>query len=115
MSELKMLTIQQLITKEAILFIHKVLFNERPSSILKFVTYGVKESQGVRKVCKPRIKYEHNSDKVRQSLLYRSVFLYGLLDYELRFFIPKKLSKYLQENIIYIFPHDKILKQKIEN
>ena len=90
------------------------MFNERPSSILKFLTYGVNESQGVRKVHKPRVKYEHNSYKERQSLLYRSVFLYGYLDYELRLYNPKKLSTYLQENIIYIFPHNKILKQQVE-
>ena len=43
MKELKMLTVHQMIMKDAILFIHKVLFNERPSGLMKFITFGGKE------------------------------------------------------------------------
>ena len=80
---------------------------------MKFITYGTKESEMVRKVHKPRIKFEHNSTKVRQSLLYSSICLYGLLEYDLRLYNPKKLSKHLKENMNYIFPHDNIMRQHI--
>ena len=113
MKEIKMLTVYQMIMKDAILFIHKVLFNEKPSSIMKFITYGAKKNKMVRRVHKPRIKFEHNSTKVRQSLFYSSIYLYGLLEYDPRLYNPKKLAKYLQENMIYIFPHNKILRQQI--
>ena len=68
----------------------------------------------VRKVRKPRVKIETKSTKLRNTLIYNSVFLYGQLEDDLRLYNPKKLSKYLKENMIYIFPHDKILRQTID-
>ena len=77
MKELKMLTIYQMIMKDVILFIHKVVFNERPSGLFKFITVGGKENKMVRKVRKPRDKIETKSTKLRNSLIYNSVFLYS--------------------------------------
>ena len=109
--ELKFLTIQHLIVKESILFIHRVLFNQLPVSIFNLVTYGNDDITNVRRVRYPRMKIQHKSEGVRQSLLYRSIFLLNELGYEFHYYNPKKLSKYLQENIYYIFPHNKIAKQ----
>ena len=109
--ELKMLTIYQMIMKDAILFIHKVIFNKKPSAIFKFITFGGKENSAVRRVRKPRIKIETNSSKVRYSLLYNSIYLYCKLEDKIRLYNPKKLAKYLKENILYIFLHDNILRQ----
>ena len=114
MKELKMLTIHHLIVKETILFIHKVIFNTSPDSINELLTYSVNGSQNIRSIRKPRVKVNHNSEKVRQSLIYRSVFHYNLLQYDLRMYNPKKLSKYLQNNIIYIFPNNIIPKNKTQ-
>ena len=63
MKELKMLTIYQMIMKDAILFIHKVIFNEKPNGLFKFITFGTKDNIMVRKVRKLRVK-------LRQNLLY---------------------------------------------
>ena len=56
------------------------------------------------------MKYNHISDTVKQSLFYRSIYLYNLLEYDIKCYNPKKLSKYLQKNIKYIFPNNKIPK-----
>ena len=114
MKELKMLTIHQMIMKDAILFIHKVIFNEKPNGLFKFITYGARDNIMVRQVRKPRVKIETKSTKLRNTLIYNSVFLYCQLEDDLRLYNPKKLSKYLKDNMIYIYPHDKILRQSID-
>ena len=114
MKELKMLTVYQMIMKDAIIFIHKVIFNEKPNSIMKLITFGTKENGNVRKVRKPRIKNDHKATMVRQSLFYNAIYLYGQLECDLRLYNPKKLSKYLKENMLYIFPHDKIMRQQVD-
>ena len=42
MNKLKFMTVQHMITKEAILFIHKIIFNQSPASIHDMITYGNK-------------------------------------------------------------------------
>ena len=112
MKEVKMLTVHHLIIKESIGFIHKIIFNENPKCIFKLLEYNSQESGNIRKVRKMRIKYDIIYEKVRQSLLYRSLFLLNTLEYDLRSMNPKKLSQYLKENIIYIFANNKIPKNE---
>ena len=112
MKEVKMLTVHHLIIKESIGFIHKIIFNENPKCIFKLLEYNSQESGNIRKVRKMRIKYDIIYEKVRQSLLYRSLFLLNTLEYDLRSMNPKKLSRYLKENIIYIFANNKIPKNE---
>ena len=56
------------------------------------------------------MKTSHKSQKVTNSLFFRSLYLYNSLEIEVRNLNPKKMSKYLQENIKYIFPFNKIPK-----
>ena len=114
MKELKMLTIQHMIIKESIGFIHKVIFNENPTCIFNLLTFNEAENVNIRKVRKMRVKGNLNSEKVRQSLIYRSLFLFNTLEYDVRCYSPKKFSKYLGENIAYIFIHNHIPKQNSE-
>ena len=107
-----MLTVHHLIMKESIGFIHKIIFNENPKCIFKLLEYSSQESENIRKVRKMRIKYDIIYEKVRQSLLYRSLFLLNTLEYDHRSMNPKKLSRYLKENIIYIFANNKIPKNE---
>ena len=65
----------------------------------------------IRSIRKARIAITYQSEKIKNSLLYRSLFLYNSLEYDIRQFNPKKLSKYLKENINYIFPHNRIPKE----
>ena len=110
MNTLKFITVQHMITKKAILFIHKIIFNQSPASIHDMITYGNKNDT-IRSVRKPRMKIQFNCEKMKHSLFYRSIFLYNSLDYDVRQFNPKKLTKYLKDNIQYIFPHNKIPKE----
>ena len=52
----------------------------------------------------------HTSENVTNSLFYRALFFYNKLDYDVRLYNPKKLSRYLKSNIIYMFPNNKIPK-----
>ena len=110
MKELKWLTIYQLITKESILFLHKVIYNDKPLAINEFITFSLSKSDFYRKSRKPIISEYHDSKKVRKSLIYMSIFLFNKLPDEIRNKNPKRLSKFLQENIHYYFPFDRILK-----
>ena len=110
MSTMKLLTIHHMIVKETIMFVHKIFFNNSTNSILKLFTYSINDRTNLRANRKPIIKKRHMSEKVTQSLLYRALFLYSKLEDETRIYNPKKHSKYLQENIIYIFPNNKIQK-----
>ena len=110
MNKLNFMTVHHMITKEAIIFMHKIIYNQSPTALHDLISYGYNEDN-VRKVRKPRIKLQHQSEKVKDSLLYRSIFLYNSLEYDVRQFNPKKLTKYLKENIQYIFPYHKIPKE----
>ena len=88
MAELNMVTIHHLIIKETIQFIHKIIYNNSPSSITKLITYSMHKSQNIRSVRIPRILKLHSAEKVSQSLFYRAVYLYNELDYETRIYNP---------------------------
>lgn len=110
MNKLKFMTIYHMITNESILFIHKITYNPSPDAIHNLISYGYNDIN-VGKVRKPRVKEKCTSSKLRDSLLFRSIFLHNSLEYDLRNYNPKKLIKYLKENIQYIFPYHKILKE----
>ena len=110
MRELKFLTIHSMITSESILYIHKVIYNSSPTSIHKYISY--RKTDTVRTAKKPRIINHTNSPKLKNSLLHRSIYIYSLLEYDIKQYNPKKLSQYLKENITFIFPHNKITKDE---
>ena len=110
MKELNMVTIHHMIMKESIMFIHKVLFNGGPHVILKMMTFSLNNNPNIRSVRKPMMANYHKSQKVIQSLFYRSIHLYNMLDHDLKLYNPKKLSKHLQKYIQYLFPNNKIPK-----
>ena len=103
MNKLKFMTIYHMITKESILFIHKILYNQSLDAINNLITYGYNDNN-VCKVRKPRVKAICNSSKLRDSLLFRSIFLHNSLEYDLKNYNPKKITKYLKEKILYTFP-----------
>ena len=108
MAELKILTVHQLVMKESIQFIHKILTNKSPGVIFKL--FSQSKMENIREVRKYRVIESHKSNKVTNSLYFRALYLFNCLENEVRNFKVKKLSKYLQDNIMYIFPHNKIPK-----
>ena len=89
MSELKLLTVHHLVVKESILFIHKIMFNNCPDSIANMITHSINERTNIQSSRKPMMKHSHLSDKVTQSLFYRSLYLYNLLEFDIKCFNPK--------------------------
>ena len=108
MSELRIQTVHQMIVRESIQFIHKVLSKKSPGVIYElFIQSNLENVRGVRKY---RVKNIHKSSKVTNSLFYRAIYFLNCLDNEVRNYNVKKLSKYLQDNIRYIFPYNKVPK-----
>merc|ERR1712175_8816 len=108
MSELRIQTVHLMIVRESIQFIHKVLSKKAPGVIYElFIKSNLENVRGVRKY---RVKNNHKSSKVTNSLYYRAIYLFNCLETEVRNYKVKKLSKYLQDNIKYIFPYNKVPK-----
>ena len=114
MDELEWLTVHHMIIKESIIFIHKVIFENVPPAITNFYTFSLSNSQNIRSIRKPTIKYMSEFENARQSLIYRSVYLYNSLPDEYRTFNPKKLSGYLNFYIKQNIPNNKIPKNHIQ-
>ena len=110
MAELRILTVQQMIMKESVQYIHKVLINKSPGVIFNLFCQSNCKQDNIREVRKFMVKITHKSNKVTNSLFYRALYLYNCLSTEVRNYKVKKLSKYLQDNIKYIFPYNKIPK-----
>ena len=103
MTELKILTVHQLVMKESIQFIHKILINKSPGVIFNLFTQSNCKVDNIRGVRKFRVKLSHKSNKVTNSLFYRSLYLFNCLEIDVCNYKVKKLSKYLQDNLKYIF------------
>ena len=97
-----------MVMKESIQFIHKVLSKKSPGVI--FNLFSQSNMDNIREVRKFRVKLSHKLNKVTNSLFYRALYLFNCLEIEVRNFKVKKLSKYLQDNLKYIFPYNKIPK-----
>merc|ERR1711873_267259 len=108
MSELRIQTVHLMIVKESIQFIHKVLLNKTPAVI--YDLFMQSNLDNIREIRKYRVKKDHKSSSVTQSLYYRAIYFFNCLDNEVRIYSVKKLTKYLQENITYIFPYNKVPK-----
>ena len=108
MAELRIQTVHLMIMRETIQFIHKVLVKKAPGVIFNlFIQSNLSNVRGVRKF---RVKNVHKSNRVTNSLFYRAIYLYNCLENDVRNYKPKQMSKYLQDNIKYIFPYNKIPK-----
>merc|ERR1712240_617884 len=110
MAELRIQTVHQMVMKESIQYIHKVLINKSPGVIFNLFCQSNCKKDNIREVRKFMVKITHKSNKVTNSLFYRALYLYNCLSTEVRNYKVKKLSKYLQDNIKYVFPYNKIPK-----
>ena len=93
MAELRILTVHQMVVKESIQFIHKVLIKKSPGII--FNLFSQSNMDNIREVRKFRVKISHKSNKVTNSLFYRALYLFNCLATEVRNYKVKKLSKYI--------------------
>ena len=110
MSELKQLSIYQLVTKESVLFIHKIIYENQPKSISNLITFSLSNSKNHRSAHKSIMVEDHNSKRTQKSVIYMSNHLYNYLPSDIKNKNPKSLSKYLQSNIKDYYPFDRIQK-----
>ena len=108
MSELRIQTVHLMIIRESIQFIHKVLTKKSPGVIYDLFIQS--NLDNIREIRKYRVKNDHKLSNVTNSLFYRAIYFFNCLENEVRNYNVKKLSKYLQDNITYIFPYNKVPK-----
>ena len=111
MSKLNWLTVPHMISKESILFLHNILFENIPKSLFNLYTYSHNNSKNVRSNRKIMVKI-FQTEIVKKSLVFKSVYLMNTLPDEIIRYNTKKLSKYLQTNIQSYFHSDKICAYK---
>ena len=97
-----------MIAKESILFLHKISFENIPKSLFNLYTYSHNNSKNIRSNRKIMVKNNSNSETVKKSLIFKSVYLMNTLPDEIIKYNSKKLSKYLQKNIQLYFHSNKI-------
>ena len=107
MKELKWINPYQIITKETLLFILKIIFENQPKAMTQFFTFSLVNSQNHRFCRKSIIADKIPSNKGKKSLTFGN-YLYNTLSNELKLKNPKQLSKCLQNNIGYLFPFDQL-------
>ena len=88
MDKLNWLTAYQIITKEAVLFTHKIVFNKQPQSITNLIIFSLIRFQNVHSAQKPMkktyeklitmIKENHNPQK---KIAPKSIFFMGAYQY----------------------------------
>ena len=88
MKELKWLNAYQIITKETILFIHKIIYENQPKSMTKFFTFSLTNSQNHRYARKSIVIDQLPSKKGNKSLIYFGNHIYNKLSYNLRLKTP---------------------------
>lgn len=110
MSELNWLPIYQMITKESILFFHKVVFDNQPAAITQYISFSLSNSQNCRQSRKSLIKENHPSKKMYQTIIHITNFLLNKLPTDICLKNTKQLYRYLKFNMDIYFPFDQIIR-----
>ena len=112
MSKMKWQTFYHTVVYESIMFIHKSIFENIPKTITELVTQSLNNECNIRSGRKFLVIREPKSNKERQTLIYKSIFLYNTLPDIFKTYNPKKLKKYLREYIFHNFPNNSIPKNE---
>ena len=91
MDKLNWLTAYQIITKEAVLFTHKIVFNKQPQSITNLIIFSLCQSQNVHSAQKPMIKDNHNPQKAPKSIFFMGAYQYNKLTCDITSRNPKHI------------------------
>ena len=83
-SELNWLSFPQMIRYEATKMIYNINILSQPKSIIKFFNFQNTSSDSRRLVRTPTLKYKPNMAKTTKSQLYRGVYYYSKLPFEIR-------------------------------
>ena len=102
--EIKVDEPMQLILKQGILFIHKVLFNQYPPSILEEVCLPKSERN-----VEISMHYIPKTDTGKKTCIYANIALYNSLNESLKSMPPKALKRYISKSIIIDVTNEKSL------
>merc|ERR1712030_126628 len=83
--------------------IQKVLFENQPKILTQYVAFSLQCTELVRYIRKPFIIHKPNSSELAQSALYRAIYIYNKLGYEIKTLNPKMFSKKIYTEIKHIF------------
>ena len=90
--------------RESLKFIHKIIYNDMPASIMELISFSLTRSDVVRLSRKPFLIEKSKSQFLSQSVLYRSVFLYNNVSDTIRYLNPKMFSKSINDYIKQNYP-----------
>ena len=92
MDKLHWLTAYQIITKEAVLFTHKIVFNKQPQPITNLIIFSLIRFQNVHSAQKPMIKEDHNPQKkAPKFIFFMGVYQYNKLTCDITSRNPKHI------------------------
>ena len=103
LNNLKWSSIFHMITYESIMFIHKAVFENHPKSICNMLTFSLRGSQNLRSIRKPIVRREPISNKDKNTLIFKSIYLYNKMPDIFCKYNPKKLKKPLKAFIYNTF------------
>ena len=103
LNNLKWSSIFHMVVYESIMFIHKATFENYPKSICNMLTFSLRGSQNIRSIRKPMVKREPICNKDKNTLIFKSIYLYNKMPDIFRTYNPKKLKKPLKEFIYNTF------------
>ena len=91
---MKWYTYYQILTIEAVTFLHKCLYENLPTSITNLLCHSLNRTQNIRTVRKVMVRENTTSSKLSNTLIYRAVFLYNQLPAEIKGYHCKKFKKH---------------------
>ena len=99
-SELNWLSFPQMVRYECTKMIYNINILSQPKSILNFFNFNLTQSEARRLVKTPSLKFRPNMAKTLKTQLYRGLFYYSKLPYDIR--IAKKITfkKQLKSHIM---------------
>ena len=92
------------------MFIHKAIFEGYPKTINNMFTFSLRGSQNVRNIRKPIIKREPKGNKDKNTIIFKSIYLYNKMPDIFQTYNPKKLKKPLNDFIFNTFANNCIPK-----
>ena len=110
MSELNWLPNYQKITKESILYFHKVFLDNQPAAITQYISFSLSNSQNCRQYRKSLIKENHPSKEMYETIIHITIFLLNKLPIDNYLRNTKKIYRYLKYNMDIYFPFDQIIR-----
>jgi len=97
------LSFPQIIAQESIKIIHKLNIMNKPKALKKYFYFNQERVDVNRNLRKPNLSYKPKAQKLNKSQMYRGVYYYSKLPFDIRILKPKLFNKKLKTHIMNSF------------